>query len=264
MEICKVVLFFCLCTNVSYTSGASSRSSENPLCAPDGFYCIVTDNCLPRTDRCTQSDSSPQCLQKTYEHCEYNAANDRFKVFKHSTPLLTSRGIVGDTIEGLKCLYNYAKGELKVEHQFITYRGFLYEFGTYGTRIQDPSGPNYEYRTREASPPEEVGDSSCTYDSVVNFNRLWENYKLCSNNCQNYAKGLGQYLIGDCTMPTRKRNAARSDEERDRQMAEYIFKLAGDGTCSNFTLPLPNSAGVRLAPTLFTILSTFMVVGWCF
>jgi hypothetical protein len=94
--------------------------------------------------------------------------------------------------------------------------------------------------------------------------RLWENYKLCSNNCQNYAKGLGQYLIGDCTMPTRKRNAARSDEERDRQMAEYIFKLAGDGTCSNFTLPLPNSAGVRLAPTLFTILSTFMVVGWCF
>ena len=86
------VVFLCLCTSCvvycsSSSSGSSSSGSDNnedggggggtstytiPMCHPDCFYCPLTNSCVSRTLRCTDSNFNLQCQQKTYDHCNYN------------------------------------------------------------------------------------------------------------------------------------------------------------------------------------------------
>ena len=168
---------------------SSSSTYTTPLCKDsDGFYCPATLSCVSRTLRCTGDYSAPLCERKTYQDCNYDSASGNFRVYRHSTPLASSSS-------SSRGLYDCLVRDNKLEHQFITYRGLMYEFGSYGSRVQDPLDPHYEYKTREIKDSEYLGPSTCTYEEVVEFTKTWVDYSLCSHNCQDFARGLGKYLL---------------------------------------------------------------------
>ena len=223
------VVLLCLCSNWSVVYGGTSGGTSNetyraPICeASNGFYCPLTSSCISRDLRCTGGDSAPRCEQKTY-NCSYDFGSGKFEVYRHSTPLqlaplsraagLRPKGI-------LDCLGR------EVAHQFITYRGLMYEFGSYGSRVQDPLDPNYEYKTREITKSVYVGLSSCTHQEVVKYSRTWDNYDLCSHNCQDFSRGLEKYLTSDCVYYSQKKSLQAGTDDDD-DFADYIFSLAGE------------------------------------
>lgn len=209
-----VISLFCL-------YGRSGGTYTEPMCEyMKGFYCLSTTTCLLRTLRCTGGDSDQPCIQKTDQGCRYDSTSGKFAVYRYSTGL----SVFGSSSRSLLDCLQY-----ELEHHFITYRGLMFEFGTYGTRVQDLNDPNYEYKTRSWYDEKSLGVSSCTYEQVIKFMDTWGEYKLCSNNCQDFASGLGNYLITDCQYP-RKRNV-RSANNSD--LAEHIFSIAGNGNCTS-------------------------------
>lgn len=259
------LIFLCLCGSVSFANnrelrGSSSSSSyTTPICErEDGFYCLTNPpECLPRTDRCTRENSSNQCLEKAYGNCHYNPGNGKFKVYKYSTPLKlfgsSSRRDVRNALKNpFACLDN------RLEHQFILYRGLMYEYGEYGARIQDPNDPNYEYLPggRSTTGNKYLGDSSCTYEQVSEYLKMWnsDDYCLCTYNCQDFARGLGIYLTNDCKKTSRKRSSPSDDDE----FAEYIFSISGDGTC-NTTLDLSSFGSPQQSVPFIQFIAAILV-----
>lgn len=257
-----LVAILCLCSAnyaacASSAKGSSASSSTHaaytePICAKEnGFYCSQTSpaSCPPRTQRCTGGNSDPLCVRKTYDHCDYNPASGKFKIYLRTTPLASGSS---RRTNYLNCLGR------KLEHHFVTYRGLMYEFGDYGSRIQDPSDPKYEYRpgSRETKRSTLKGESSCTYEDVVKYIDTWDNYDLCSHNCQDFAKGLVEYLQEDCKIPSRGRSV-RADGDSD--LAEYIFSIAGDGNCTT-AAPLTTS-GTQQFLAIFHIFPIAIAVG---
>ena len=249
--LASLLCIACACVSAAVSSSASARSSSSsstytqPICDPDGFYCpgenLGSYTCLPRTDRCAGDASAPLCIQKTYEHCNYIQQSEKFVVKNHATPLAglpSSKGI-GNPLD---CLGR------KLEHQFIMYRGLMYEFGSYGNRVQDPNDPNYEYRPggrEEKRSPIEIGVSSCTYEEVIMFTKTWDEYQLCSYNCQDFAKGLGEYLTADCSYTRRRKRQSNDDD-----MATYIYSISGTNCTGNFTVNGADQASKNFAATI--------------
>lgn len=242
-----------LCFHGSGTSASSSSTGyTTPICEEqNGFYCPAPDSsfsCPPRSQRCAGDGNSTQCTQKTYQHCDYVSAGGKFIVYRYSSPLAL-RQFLGRSARSdlFACL------RIKPEHQFITYRGLTYEFGLYGTRVQDPNDPNYEYNTRSSYGRTYLGLSSCTYEEVMTFVNAWSNsqYRLCSHNCQDFARGLGKYLTTDCGART-KRGRRQSDDD----LAGYIFSISGANCTSGFT-----SSGSQLAASLPLLFSTALAAG---
>ena len=224
---------------VLFVSGASAFSSSDtytaPICGNDDFYCLPAPTCLPRTQRCTGDGASDPCIQKNYQRCDYNPASGKFRVRMYTTNLeIRLSGIkqLASSNDWLRCLNQ------KREHHFVMYRGFMYEFGAYLTRVQDPNDPWYEYRNggRAAYGGEMVGESSCTYEEVGVFLTNWVNYDLCSHNCQDFTKGLIEYLKTDC-VNARRRRKRQSDED----FARYIFSIAGTN-CENSLGTAPSTS----------------------
>lgn len=262
MEVLTFLIFICLCSTVDLASSSGSCSSSSTYIKPkcqdeEGFYCSQTETCLPRTDRCTRDDG-PLCTQKTYEHCNYDSEKGRFRVVRHSTSLFSfsssSRGIS----DCLSLIYKYKK-----EHQFITYRGLMYEFGCYGVRIQDPSDPNYEHNIPKTKKDKTLGTSNCTYEDVLRFTKTWDDYDLCSHNCQDFAKGLRNWLLNDCPKSDyrQRKQVPRSNDDSD-DLAYYIFSIAGNGSCTNVTLSKfnYNSGSASLSASSF-VFSASIIIG---
>ena len=191
-----VLVLLCLYSGAVYSNSISISSSSSstytvPICqGRRGFYCPEDNgySCPPRTDRCTGDLNDPLCIRKTYRHCGYNPATGKFKVYRHSTDLQ----IFG------KRRRNCFRHKLK--HHFITYRGLMYEFGDYGSRVQDPNDPKYEYNKR-SSTRKYVGESNCTYQQVRRSIDVWmaSDYRLCGNNCQDFADRLQNMLVAGCS-----------------------------------------------------------------
>lgn len=234
----SLLLLLCLYSNAVFAS--SVRSSGDTYVAPtcdDGFYCpgyVYGYSCRPRSNRCTGDESDPECDQKTYQHCNYNSATGKFRVYRYATPLSSSGSISRSVTGDLNCL-NY-----RLEHHFVTYRGLMYEFGRYktkngdpiGTRVQDPNDPKYEYRrgNRRWYGKTSLGESTCTYGQVVEFLTMWDKhkYKLCSRNCQDFAIGLGNHLKKGC--PNLRNRNLRSDDDSD---LDYLLQISANGTCAS-------------------------------
>lgn len=253
------LLFLCLCGSITFASSSSnsSRSSMSrnmePYCNEYKFYCrgyvgtTVGSTCLSRTDLCTRDESeSNKCLRKTYDHCNYISSKGKFKVLRYSTSLSSSSSSRRSFSDLFACL------ERKPEHPFIVYRGLMYEYGIYGTRIQDPNDPNYEYgpNGRSKSNEECVGESSCTYEQVLPYLEIWKSdeYRLCTHNCQDFAKGLATYLKDGCKMSS-----------SDKEMAHYVFNIARDGKCTT-TLSSAGSLHITAAFIAAIICGTFFIL----
>ena len=223
------LLFLCGFITCGYSSSSSSSNTYTaPRCGDNNFYCPVTQGCLPRSKRCTgdvgSNAGSTQCQQTTYTKCDVSSSG-AFQAYLCSTKL---QGIA-NYIPQFACL------QYKKEHQFITYRGLMYEFGKdYGTRVQDPLDPNYEYRPggRSIIGCSRVATSTtCTYDQMMEYEVPWTRYKLCSYNCQDFAAGLRRYIAGGCRR-THLPNGRKRQEVSDLEFARYIFNLAGDNCTS--------------------------------
>ena len=271
MKVCLV--FLCLCGSVSFANNRELRDSSSskyrtPKCeSENGFYCTIDSQCLPRTDLCTRDNSDNLCLRKSYGNCNYNSANGKFEVYKYSTPLdsffgsSSRRGIIGDILDYTsRCLNK------KGEHQFIVYRGLMYEYGTYGARIQDPNdNDNYEYRRpggRSITSTNYVGDSSCTYEQVSKFLKTWSSsdYRLCSHDCQDFVKGLKTHLKNDCQMRGQIDSDWKRSSPSDDEFAEYIFSISGDGTC-NTTLDLSSSGSPQQSVPFIQFVAAIVFAG---
>ena len=54
---------------------------------------------------------------------------------------------------------------------------------------------------------------------------------ICSNNCQDFAIGLGNFLTTDCIIPEH----LRSDNDND--LVEYIMSISVNSTCADSGVP---------------------------
>ena len=248
-----VLLYFCSgsVTSANHIRGSSSSSSDYytpPVCGNNKFYCpgsSQTYQCVARSERCTGDAQSNMCRMKTYEYCNYDMKTGKFEVWRYSTNLQSS-------FSGRK--------RLSLEHQFIVYRGFMYEFGRYGTRVQDPNDPKYEYGPgrRASRNPKRLGLSSCTYGQVMEFVTIWSKnpYKLFSRNCQHFVKGLGAYLTDNCSRAPSRRQKSQSKED----FARYIFSIAGTN-CTNSSTPSTSAESSASRSTVPLQLVAFIAVG---
>ncbi len=183
------LVLVCL-TLASTSKGGSSR--EKQFCGDEKFYCptrTLTDKCLDRKLRCT---NSRVCLDfnGNEEKCfEVSTSPGTYNFFKKKSPLSSGSS---------------SKRGLELNHWFVQYRGFAYEFGSYLFQELDVNDPNYKYGPgREKVRSQElVGSSDCTREQVLRFVGRWlqanPKYKLFKSNCQHFAQRLLKELGDGC------------------------------------------------------------------
>ena len=165
--------FDCVCCS-SFGEGPAVQT------CPTGYYCPTApgDGCLtPRSARCTPSQNCPdldQSCNKQSDNC-YLIQVGHAKVF-------------------LGCL-----AKVGIEHKFVIYRGFAYEFGgSYNTQVLDIADPKFKYadnRRLNSKGIKSKGYSKRTYADVKMFVASWtKKYNVITNNCNRFAKAMTKFL----------------------------------------------------------------------
>ena len=172
-------------------SGAGS-CPECQYCGNKKFYCPNNCKCYDRALRCT---SARVCLDSNGNEakCYESDRAGMYNYYKKKSPILSSSS-------------NRKKRSVEdLKHWFVEYRGFVYEFGSYGFQELDVNDPNYKYGPgrEEVVYEHKEGSSSCTRDQIMRFKDKWlkanPKYKLFTNNCQDFAKALLHALGNNCT-----------------------------------------------------------------
>ena len=175
------------------------------------FFCPhrPQHRCLPRSERCTKAGV---CLNPETD------AEDGCYV---------SHAAMGYEVKLGQAQFAGSHGSL-VDHQFVTYRGFTYEFREeYGVQVLDISDPLYKYRNgahgfRSSSTK---GTSVCLWEDATEFGKQWVTGKnwLCANNCKNFAKMLMGFLVTSrCN-----RLPSLGEEERQRVVGQWLESYCG-------------------------------------
>ena len=105
------------------------------------------------------------------------------------------------------------KRDIRLEHDFIEYKGFVWEYGCYGTRILDMNDPLFPSQRPTPLRRNIIGKSSCSYSDALLFLEHTGNtytsakYSLVFNNCQDFAAAFSRWLLDDCTI--RQKRATR-------------------------------------------------------
>ena len=145
---------------------------EFQYCGEENLFCPADDQCKPRQLRCIANSNA--CPSEG--NCGTSTSKG-YGIFLGRVSLLS-------------------KKRMEFNHQFITYRGFAYEFGCrYGVQIFDVNDPNYKYKDGSDVRYEEKGTSHCTYEQTLSFTNAWsKSYSLLTNNCQHFAAKFAEYL----------------------------------------------------------------------
>ena len=108
-------------------AGVADQTCDGTSKANSKFYCPYDEQCKARSLRCVGANVCNNPATNSEEGCYETSIPGKYRVrLGHST------FIIPKTISG------------GVEHQFIEYRGFTYEFGgTYGVQILDTADPLY-------------------------------------------------------------------------------------------------------------------------
>ena len=181
----------------SSSSGSSGTGTAPQTCGTDNnkFYCPVDELCKPRSQRCTHANV-----------CNNPQTNKEDGCYESTTYPGLYEVRLGHAKLGLLGSKQYA-----LEHQFIVYRGFTYEFGkSYGVQILDTADPQYKYHNGmnlNSNGIETVDYSYCTWDDATKFANKWnDEYSLWSNNCQHFTDALKEYLTtSSCNKPQSNR-----------------------------------------------------------
>eukprot|EP00118_Oscarella_pearsei_P025292 m.307935 g.307935 ORF g.307935 m.307935 type:complete len:252 (+) comp43044_c0_seq1:74-829(+) len=174
------------------------------------FFCPSTGTCRNGNDRC-QIPKSNQCWAKNSEpECRYES-NGQFRFCRGWTHLDLSGRLSGSLSRKRRDTRDW-----KFQHEFVSYRGFTYEFGSdYGEngqdgyRILDEADPNFRYDDLETDCAISNGLSKCSWDDIKIFLYNYDTkYRLLYNNCQTFARLLEETLrSSNCRLPPRQRRA---------------------------------------------------------
>ena len=175
----------------SFQFSTASSSPEKQYCGNKKFYCPGNRQCYDRTQRCT---SAKVCLDSNNNEakCYESGSAGMYNYYKKKS-LLSS-------VSSSSKKRSIQDGK----HWLVEYRGFVYEFGSYGLQELDVNDPNYKYGPGRVEVLSEdlQGTSSCTRDQIIRFNEKWleanPNYDLFTNNCQDFAIKLLKELGKNC------------------------------------------------------------------
>lgn len=209
----------------------SGSTAEVQKCGAEHFYCPVDLQCKERSLRCTETTVCINPNSGIEENCDRGTGNTGYNIKLGHTSL-------------------FKKKRLELEHQLISYRGFVYEFGCgYGVQILDKNDPNYKYRSTSVS-FENVGTSTCTYEGVMIFTNKWsKKYSLFTKNCQHFAKLLSEYLMG-CSHSTKRETV---------DLSKFADELIENCTeCCSPDEPNAENAVQTLSPILLHLLVPFI------
>lgn len=185
-------------------AGIANQTCYNMSTDQHGFYCPADGMCKePREERCIGSDVCPQ-----ETGCQETATEGQYRVKLGRAKL----GILWFK-RGFLDYFN-----LELEHQFVTYRGFTYEFGkSYGVQVLDISDPKYKYRNgKDVKRINTAGESYCTYQDAQQLVNSWKSkkYSLLSTNCQHFADAMIEILTRtSCNQPPSTRSKRQNSEE---------------------------------------------------
>lgn len=189
-----------------YQCGELGPGVAPQICGPNNvnFYCPVDQRCKPRVRRCTNATVCGSPAAGKDDGCFETSINGSYTV-------LEGHAKVG--LLGFKRTF--------LEHRFIQYRGFTYEFGaSYGLQILDINDPNYKYKevgTLNKNGIRTVGESYCTWQDATKVARMWENkkYNLFTNNCKHFSDILKSFLTSSmcATPPSRIQDRANRVEQ---------------------------------------------------
>lgn len=227
---------------------ASGPASQ--FCGTTNFYCPVDQMCKPRSERCTASNVCLQDSTGVEDKCDCRG-DGKCAVYKGTSPISSSssskrslqqRGI------GVSCVGFLFKSR---DHEFIDFKGFTYEFGeSYGKQILDRNEPltPYGYKYRRSSDIKSytlVGYSSCTYEEANEYvNNFYSRYCLCTNNCQDFARGLKRWLVNDNCNRASSRVGRR---ETSADLSDYFAQISQVPGCR------PSSGGTAQNPSFFLL-----------
>ena len=244
--------------------GQCSSSGPGPapqLCGNNNFYCPVDQMCKPRNQRCTGSNI---CLENGVEDkCDCRASDGKCPVYLGTSPVFDSifsskrdlQARISSPTDASSCLKFLS--DTPIEHQFIDFKGFTYEFGkSYLKQVLDRNEPltPYGYKYRPGGPDEvtsynHVGDSDCTYEEVMVFvNDFYNRYCACTHNCQDFAQGLQRWLVTDNCNRVRSRVGRRQTETEDlsKYFAQISFHDCNSGIALVSRIPLLGSLAVSV------------------
>ena len=196
---------------------AANQTCDGTSKSNSQFYCEHDEQCYNRSLRCVEADvcinpvtNKEECCNETVHQCtgKYNIILGRSKLFG-------------------KRRKRFWWGNYKLEHQFIVYRGFAYEFGSYGVQILDICDPLYKYKNGKdlkKNGLRVVGSGYCTWEDAKEFVDGWdEKYKLIGNNCQHFANGLKEFLTtGVCSQPPSDKDKR---EDREAEVEEQVKEI---------------------------------------
>ncbi len=242
-----LIIFFCAAFSslqAARTRSSSSGTGTAPqTCGTNNvnFYCPVDGMCKPRNQRCTEVNI---CVDETgmEEGCFKSSTRDKYLVQM-----------------GHANLGSFGSKQFSLEHQFITYRGFTYEFGTYGVQILDTIDPMYKYSNGQglnSNGVETVGSSYCTWEDATRFANGWDTrYVLLRRNCQHFSIAMKTYLFDErsCNQPPSRRQKRQDDLE------QYIDQLLSNCSvvcCDNNNSAFPTAAA--------SVLTTILIIGIVF
>ena len=232
------ILLSCIASSYCGSFGGSGVAQQT--CGTERFYCPYSaqqfGQCLPRARRCTGSDICSNPNTGTEDQCYEDLHNPGryFVILAHARLFSRSRK---------------RSSSLKLEHQFITYRGFTYEFGlSYGVQVLDIADPSYKYEGgREVKYTEVVGTSSCTWEDAKMFVQSWRNnkkYHFLTSNCQAFAKALADTLLHSPCARSRKRRQVDSSKLEgyiDGQLRNCSLVCCSVGTERSHSYPLASN-----------------------
>lgn len=207
------------CARFRVVRDLEGSDPEREYCENTRFYCPNDNICKPREQRCIGAHICDNPRNGTEYQCDESSADaGKFKVLRgHSRLGRPKRSTFRMLLDSLNW---------ELEHQFITFRGFTYEFGRgYGVQVLDILDPNYKYingRSLNERGIEVVGESYCTYEDAMQFVREWRElrgeYSVFSNNCQHFADKLLERL----TAPNSHCNRARPSSSKSSLSSSWM------------------------------------------
>ena len=238
-----LILVIVMVISLSGVQGSSSSGAgvAPQTCGTDNrnFYCrYANPTCQPRSQRCTGGTVCLNPSTRMEEGCDANS-DGSYKVFLGVTSLSS-------------LISSKRSTNLRLQHEFIRFRGFTYEFGSsYGIQILDVTDPKYKYNTEPVRSITHEGSSHCTWEEV-NYHISTVNmmYALTSNNCQDFAEGLKEFLLNA--------PCAQAQGKQSVTLEEYVNKMVQNCSltcgCSNGTdKDLPKLMLVIIACMIWTI-----------
>ena len=163
-----LMLSFVSILYASSGAGVADQTCDGTSKANCRFYCPYDKKCKARFLRCIGANVCNNPATNKEEGCHETSTFGKYKVLLGRADLSKRKRFV------------------RLEHQFIKYRGFAYEFGkSYGVQILDTADPKYKYKDgANLNGLRVVGYSYCTWRDATKFANKWnKNYGLFRNNC---------------------------------------------------------------------------------